>query len=223
MRAASWQAIAVLAPNAPSGLPSPAQCTSRTLDPRRCTHHALPSSLPQALPSLPAPPRSNRSAALLQLSKTGKALADAEECIRLRPDWDKGYFRKAAALEALGRMEEVGAEGRGAAGVLRRGPVSAPLAMCSRCKSGVQRWVAVPIHLLVMLPPSRCSPTPNRWPAPAAGAAVLPQLAGAQQGEQAAGGEGAGAGARSCCKECAGLGRKCEMLCRQFCLWSHGQ
>ncbi|PRW57250.1 serine threonine- phosphatase 5 [Chlorella sorokiniana] len=49
---------------------------------------------------------SNRSAALLQLSKTGKALADAEECIRLRPDWDKGYFRKAAALEALGRMEE---------------------------------------------------------------------------------------------------------------------
>jgi len=54
------------------------------------------------------PARSNRSAALLQLSKTAKALADAEECIRLRPDWDKGYFRKAAALEALGRMDEVG-------------------------------------------------------------------------------------------------------------------
>ena len=63
------------------------------------------------LPLRPSPsplPGSNRSAALLQLSKTGKALADAEECIRLRPDWDKGYFRKAAALEALGRMEEVG-------------------------------------------------------------------------------------------------------------------
>ena len=33
---------------------------------------------------------SNRSAALLQLSKTTKALSDADECIRLRPDWDKG-------------------------------------------------------------------------------------------------------------------------------------
>ena len=52
---------------------------------------------------------SNRSAALLQLSKTTKALADAEECIRLRPDWDKGYFRRAAVLEALDRLDEVGA------------------------------------------------------------------------------------------------------------------
>lgn len=57
----------------------------------------------------PVSDRSNRSAALLQLSKTTKAVADAEECIRLAPDWDKGYFRKAAALEALGRLEEVGA------------------------------------------------------------------------------------------------------------------
>lgn len=55
---------------------------------------------------------SNRSASLLQLSKTTKALADAEECIRLRPDWDKGYFRKAAVLEALGQLDEV--RGRGA-------------------------------------------------------------------------------------------------------------
>jgi tetratricopeptide (TPR) repeat protein len=50
---------------------------------------------------------SNRSASLLQLSKTTKALADAEECIRLRPEWDKGYFRKAAVLEALERLDEV--------------------------------------------------------------------------------------------------------------------
>ncbi|KAL4426110.1 hypothetical protein ABPG77_002696 [Micractinium sp. CCAP 211/92] len=49
---------------------------------------------------------SNRSAALLALAKTTKAVADAEECIRLRPDWDKGYFRKAAALEALDQMPE---------------------------------------------------------------------------------------------------------------------
>ncbi|KAL4857231.1 Small glutamine-rich tetratricopeptide repeat-containing protein beta [Chlorella vulgaris] len=49
---------------------------------------------------------SNRCAALLKLSKTTKALADAEECIRLRPDWDKGYFRKGAVLEALEKMDE---------------------------------------------------------------------------------------------------------------------
>ncbi|KAL4452164.1 hypothetical protein ABPG75_007826 [Micractinium tetrahymenae] len=49
---------------------------------------------------------SNRSAALLSLAKTTKAVADAEECIRLRPDWDKGYFRKAAALETLDQMPE---------------------------------------------------------------------------------------------------------------------
>ena len=80
-----------------------------------------------ALTPLPTPPaalrlapRSNRSAALLQLSKTAKALADAEECIRLEPDWDKGHFRKAAALEALGRMDEVGAAGCQVAGALRR-------------------------------------------------------------------------------------------------------
>lgn len=52
---------------------------------------------------------SNRSAALLHLSKTTKALADADACIRLRPEWEKGYWRKAAALEMLERLDEVGA------------------------------------------------------------------------------------------------------------------
>jgi len=54
---------------------------------------------------------SNRSAALLSLHKVSKALSDAEECIRMRPDWDKGHFRKAAALEVMERTEEVGAGG----------------------------------------------------------------------------------------------------------------
>ena len=49
----------------------------------------------------------NRSAALLHLNKYSRALSDAEECIRLNPDWDKGYFRRAAALEAMGKMQEV--------------------------------------------------------------------------------------------------------------------
>lgn len=53
--------------------------------------HCLPRTHP------PPCPCSNRSAALLALAKTTKALADAEECIRLRPDWDKGHFRKASS------------------------------------------------------------------------------------------------------------------------------
>ncbi len=34
--------------------------------------------------------RSNKSAALLKLKKVTKALDDAETCIKLKPDWDKG-------------------------------------------------------------------------------------------------------------------------------------
>lgn len=51
---------------------------------------------------------SNRSAALLNLNKFTKALADAEACINLRPDWDKGHYRKGLASEAAGKTEEVG-------------------------------------------------------------------------------------------------------------------
>jgi tetratricopeptide (TPR) repeat protein len=50
---------------------------------------------------------SNRSAALLQLKKAAKALEDAEECIKRRPDWDKGWFRKSLALELSGKYSEV--------------------------------------------------------------------------------------------------------------------
>eukprot|EP00249_Psilotum_nudum_P017854 c26523_g1_i1 orf=190-1134(+) len=49
---------------------------------------------------------SNRSAAFLSLSKVTKALADAETTVKLRPTWEKGYFRKGCALEAMGRYEE---------------------------------------------------------------------------------------------------------------------
>ncbi len=50
---------------------------------------------------------SNRSAALLQLKKAAKALEDAEKCISLRPDWDKGHYRKGLALELQGAYNEV--------------------------------------------------------------------------------------------------------------------
>ena len=50
---------------------------------------------------------SNRCAALLKLQKAGKALADADTCIRLRPDWEKGHYRKAMVLEAMGELSQV--------------------------------------------------------------------------------------------------------------------
>ncbi|KAK9787259.1 hypothetical protein WJX73_006305 [Symbiochloris irregularis] len=49
---------------------------------------------------------SNRCAALLKLNKVTKALDDANSCIRLSGSWEKGYFRKGAALEALHRYDE---------------------------------------------------------------------------------------------------------------------
>ncbi|KAG1672946.1 hypothetical protein FOA52_012391 [Chlamydomonas sp. UWO 241] len=49
---------------------------------------------------------SNRSAALLKLAKYPKALDDADTVIRLMPDWDKGYFRRGAVLEAQERGAE---------------------------------------------------------------------------------------------------------------------
>ena len=46
---------------------------------------------------------------MLQLNKVTKAIADAETCIRLKPEWEKGYFRKGNALETLEKTEEVSA------------------------------------------------------------------------------------------------------------------
>ncbi|MCO5560023.1 hypothetical protein L7F22_013629 [Adiantum nelumboides] len=49
---------------------------------------------------------SNRSAAFLSLLKVTKAFADAEMTIQLKPTWEKGYFRKGCALEAMDRLDE---------------------------------------------------------------------------------------------------------------------
>ena len=40
----------------------------------------------------------NRSAAKYQLKQYDEALADANKCIEIQPDWSKGYQRKAMAL-----------------------------------------------------------------------------------------------------------------------------
>ena len=49
---------------------------------------------------------SNRSAASAKLGKFDDALRDADECIKSKPDWGKGYGRRGAAFEGLGKMDE---------------------------------------------------------------------------------------------------------------------
>jgi len=47
---------------------------------------------------------SNRSAAYLRLHKHAEALGDAEKCVKLKPEWEKGHFRAGSALEAMGDL-----------------------------------------------------------------------------------------------------------------------
>mmetsp|Transcript_33651 Transcript_33651/g.44395 ORF Transcript_33651/g.44395 Transcript_33651/m.44395 type:complete len:408 (-) Transcript_33651:194-1417(-) len=49
---------------------------------------------------------SNRSACYLNLKNASQALADAEECIKLKADWPRGYSRKGTALLELGRYKD---------------------------------------------------------------------------------------------------------------------
>lgn len=49
---------------------------------------------------------SNRSACWAKKEVWKEALKDAEECVRIAPDWGKGYARLGIALHALGRFEE---------------------------------------------------------------------------------------------------------------------
>ena len=49
---------------------------------------------------------SNRAASYSSMGHHDKAIEDAEKCIRLRPDWLKGYFRKGTALEAMNRLDD---------------------------------------------------------------------------------------------------------------------
>lgn len=55
---------------------------------------------------------SNRSAALLKLNKLAKALADADECLKLDPSWPKGWMRKGLVLESQGQLQQVRLCGR---------------------------------------------------------------------------------------------------------------
>ena len=50
---------------------------------------------------------SNRSVTHIKLKNYEHALSDAQECIRLNPQWSKGYYRKTVALEGLARYDDV--------------------------------------------------------------------------------------------------------------------
>eukprot|EP00796_Vickermania_ingenoplastis_P007870 gene7870-5497_t len=52
---------------------------------------------------------SNRSACYAALHKYKDALDDADKCIRIKPDWVKGYTRRGAALHGLRRYTEAAA------------------------------------------------------------------------------------------------------------------
>lgn len=49
---------------------------------------------------------SNRSACFAGKGEYSRALSDGEQCIKLKPDWGKGYSRKGLALFKLGRLDE---------------------------------------------------------------------------------------------------------------------
>lgn len=48
----------------------------------------------------------NRAAAYHQSGQYDEALTDAEKCIEVKPDWSKGYQRKAMALQAQSKLDE---------------------------------------------------------------------------------------------------------------------
>ena len=50
---------------------------------------------------------SNRSVTHIKLKNYEHALSDSQECIKLNPQWSKGYYRKTVALEGLARYDEV--------------------------------------------------------------------------------------------------------------------
>jgi stress-induced-phosphoprotein 1 len=49
---------------------------------------------------------SNRSACYFNQGRSKLALADAEKCIEIKADWDKGHQRRAMALQQMGQFDE---------------------------------------------------------------------------------------------------------------------
>ena len=56
--------------------------------------------------------RVNRGVTLVMLGRHAEALADSEQCAKIRPSWSKTYELQASALLALGRTQEADAASR---------------------------------------------------------------------------------------------------------------
>jgi tetratricopeptide (TPR) repeat protein len=68
-----------------------------------CKHVVLIFCLMQAINLDPADATlySNKSFCHVKMGQAQDALCEANACIKLRPEWTKGYYRKGAALMAL--------------------------------------------------------------------------------------------------------------------------
>jgi tetratricopeptide (TPR) repeat protein len=88
---------------------------------------------------------SNRSATQLKLKDAAAALKDADKCIQLDPEWQKGYFRKGQALEAQGALDQVSSSCLPATASSRPAAVpipGAPFAPCMLTHAAVCRlWL----------------------------------------------------------------------------------
>ena len=113
---------------------------------------------------------SNRSFAFLRLGLTSRALADADEAVRRRPEWNKGHFRRAACLKQAGLHAEAHAAYATAA---RLDPADArPAAEAQRhaLQQRTERLYAVVgalagvvlFALLVLAPPTRSNSARRR-------------------------------------------------------------
>ena len=49
---------------------------------------------------------SNRAASYQALGRFQEALKDAQDCVRVRPGWLKGHYRKGLAYDSLGKLDE---------------------------------------------------------------------------------------------------------------------
>ncbi|CAL1164391.1 unnamed protein product [Cladocopium goreaui] len=71
--------------------------------------------------------RSNRSGALAALGRYVEALADADKCCQLRPDWYKSHVRRGHAMFQLNRVTDAEARnGTDLGHFLANGPVRCP-------------------------------------------------------------------------------------------------
>jgi len=131
---------------------------------------------------------SNRSFSFLRLNLAARALADAEEAVKRRPDWAKAHFRRGAALSLGGLHEDALAAFKHASAL---DPSDTHLqAQCGiegEAASRQRKWSAATCALgallglvllgLLLLAPEPAKPAKMPKPSSAAGASVATSVA----------------------------------------------